>query len=80
MECAPLHYSKGKINGDDLDSYYVWNFEVLGGCHFLALPPSKIISIEMSDRTFNVDELSTHEKEATINLAGRLSRLELNIE
>jgi len=76
-ECAPLHYSKGKIEGDNLDGYYVWNFEAMEGCHFLALPPSQIISMEMSDRTFNVDELSSHEKETTANLAGRLSRLEL---
>jgi hypothetical protein len=63
-ECAPLHYSEGKIEGDGLDSYYIWDFEATKGCHFLSLPTSQIISIEMSNRSFNIDDLSSHEKEA----------------
>ena len=65
-ECAPLHYSKGKIEGDDLDCYYIWVFEAMKGCHFLSLPASKIISIEMSNRSFDIDDLGSSEKETTI--------------
>ena len=62
-ECVPLHYSKGKIEGDGLDSYYIWDFEATKDHHFLSLPTSQIISMEMSDSTFNLDDLSSCEKE-----------------
>lgn len=64
-ECAPLHYSKGKMDGDDLDSYYIWDFEAVKGDHFLSLLTSQIISMEMSDKTFNIDDLSSPRKETT---------------
>ena len=64
-ECAPLHYSKGKMDGDDLDSYYIWDFEAVKGDHFLSLLTSQIISMEMSSRTFNIDDLSSRRKETT---------------
>ena len=67
-ECAPLHYSKGKIEGDDLDSYYIWVFEAMRGCHFLSLPTSQIISMEILDKTFNMDDLSSREKDTTTTL------------
>jgi hypothetical protein len=64
-ECAPLHYSKGKTEGDNLDSYYIWDFEAIKGGHFLALPSSQILSIELMDRKFNVEDFSSREKEKT---------------
>ncbi|MBN1806144.1 MAG: hypothetical protein JW837_12925 [Sedimentisphaerales bacterium] len=64
-ECAPLHYSKGKTEGDDLDSYYIWDFGAIKGGHFLALPSSQILSIELMDRKFDVEDFSNLDKEKT---------------
>ena len=65
-KCAPLHYSKGRIDGDNLDSYYIWDFEAVGGDHFLSLFTPQIVSIEMSDKTFDLKDFDSHEKEKTI--------------
>jgi hypothetical protein len=59
-ECAPLHYSKGQVEGDDLDSYYIWDFENTKDNHFLALPPSQIITMELAEETFNIEDFSSH--------------------
>jgi hypothetical protein len=53
-ECAPLHYSKGQIEGDDLDCYYVWDYEAAQGGHFLALSPSQISRMELAEGTFKI--------------------------
>ena len=60
-ECAPLHYSRGQVEGDDLDSYYVWDFETKGS-HFLALPPSRIIKMELTEDEFNIEDFSSRGK------------------
>ncbi|MCP4607266.1 MAG: hypothetical protein GY845_00940 [Planctomycetes bacterium] len=57
-QCAPLHYSKGRIDGDDLDCYYLWDFEAAGGGHFLALPPSQIVTMELTEITFKIEDFS----------------------
>lgn len=57
-ECAPLHYSKGQIEGDDLDCYYFWDFKATNGSHFLALPPSQIITMELAEGTFKIGDFS----------------------
>ena len=61
-QCAPLHYSKGQIEGDDLDCYYIWDFEAAKGSHFLALPPSQIVKMELAEETFNVGDFSSRRK------------------
>jgi hypothetical protein len=58
-ECAPLHYSKGQVEGDDLDSYYIWDFETAMDSHFLALPPSQIVKIELAEGKFNIEDFSS---------------------
>ncbi len=57
-QCAPLHYSKGQVEGDDLDCYYFWDFNTAKGSHFLALPPSQIVTMELVEGTFNVEDFS----------------------
>ncbi len=57
-QCAPLHYSKGQVEGDGLDCYYFWDFEAAEGGHFLAAPPSQIIEMELADGTFKIEDLS----------------------
>jgi len=61
--CAPLHYSKGHIEGDDLDCYYFWDFEAVRGSHFLALPSSLIATMELAEGTFKIEDFSTSEKQ-----------------
>jgi len=62
-ECAPLHYSQGRIEGDDLDCYYVWDFEANKGSHFLALCTSQIARVELAEKTFKIEDLTTAEKQ-----------------
>ena len=57
-QCAPLHYSKGKIEDDDLDCYYIWDFEAAEGGHFRAVLPSQIIEMELADGTFKIEDFS----------------------
>lgn len=57
-ECAPLHYSKGQIEGDERDCYYMWDFEAAKDSHFLALPPSQIIKMELAEGKFNIEDCS----------------------
>jgi hypothetical protein len=55
--CAPLHYSEGVGSGEDKDCYYFWDFEAEKGSNFLALSPSRIVSIEPTQDAFRVQEL-----------------------
>lgn len=61
-ECAPLHYSKGQVEGDDLDSYYLWDFETTRDSRFLALPPSQIIKMELAEGKFNIEDFSSRRR------------------
>jgi len=61
-QCAPLYYSKGRIERDGLDSYYIWDFEATKGSHFLALLPSQIVTMELAEETFNVEDFSGREE------------------
>ena len=56
-QCAPLHYSKGHIEGDNLDCYYLWDFNAVKANHFLALPPSQIIKMDLAEETFKIEEI-----------------------
>jgi hypothetical protein len=61
-QCAPLHYSKGYIEGDGLDCYYIWDFEATNGSNFLSLPPSQIVMMELVEETFNIEDFSNRRK------------------
>ncbi len=56
--CAPLHYSKGLAAGDEMDCYYLWDLEAEKGSNFLALSPSQIVSMELTEETFRVQDFS----------------------
>ncbi|MHC4425609.1 MAG: hypothetical protein ACYSYV_05875 [Planctomycetota bacterium] len=56
--CAPLYYSKGRDEADGLDCYYLWDFEAIRGSHFLALFPSQIVGMELTEGVFSVEDLS----------------------
>jgi hypothetical protein len=61
-QCAPLHYSRGKIEGDGLDCYYLWDFETGDGNKVLTLPQSQIVSMEWTEDTFSIEDFSSSEK------------------
>ncbi|MBC8468877.1 MAG: hypothetical protein H8D56_05345 [Planctomycetes bacterium] len=64
MQCAPLLYSKGNVEGDGLSCYYFWDFKATNGDHFLALPPSQIVTMELAEGTFKTEDFSSFKKTA----------------
>ena len=59
--CAPLHYGKGPASPatgeeDELECYYLWDFGAKKGTSFLALSPSQIVSMKLTDDVFHVQE------------------------
>lgn len=67
--CAPLHFSKGtagqaKDVEDELECYYFWDFGAEKGSNFLALSPSKIVNMRLTEVFFHVQEFYSLSKEA----------------
>lgn len=62
-QCAPLHYSKGKAKGDGLDCYYIWVFEAVRDGHFLALLPLQIITMELTEETFGLEDIDSRQRQ-----------------
>lgn len=60
--CAPLHYSKGQVEGDDLDCYYFWDFEAKRNSNFLALRPSQVVAMEPSEGIFRIEDFNNRRK------------------
>ena len=59
--CAPLHYGKGPAGPatsaeDELECYYLWDFGAEKGSNFLALSPSEIVSMGLTEEAFHVKE------------------------
>ena len=53
-QCGPLLYSKGRIEGDGLDCYYIWDFEATKGSQFWALYTSQIVTMELAEEAFKL--------------------------
>ena len=67
--CAPLHYSKGSTVSttdaeDRLDCYYLWDFGAESDNNFLALSPSEIVGMELTEDNFCVQDLYGYIKQA----------------
>jgi len=56
--CGPLYYSRGKTEADELECYYLWDFEANEGHNFLALSPGRIIGMELTTDAFSIEEVS----------------------
>ncbi len=56
--CGPLYYSRGKAEADELERYYLWDFAADEGYNFMALSPGQIVSMEMTEDPFTIDEVS----------------------
>ncbi len=59
--CAPLHYSRGSAGPapcveDEVGCYYLWDFGAEKGSNFLALSPSEIASMKLTEDVFHVQE------------------------
>ena len=59
--CAPLHYSKGHVDmdadsQDEEGCYYLWDFGAEKGNNFLALSPSQISRMELTEYDFHIKE------------------------
>jgi hypothetical protein len=59
--CAPLHYGKGPAGLEtgaegELECYYLWDFGAEKGNNFLALSPSEIVSMKLTEDVFHVQE------------------------
>ena len=69
--CAPLHYSEGsaslaKDQGNGLECYYLWDFGAKKNSNFLALSPSEIIRMKLTDEVFHVQEFFNQGKQIRI--------------
>ena len=69
--CAPLHYSEGsaslaKNQGSGLECYYLWDFGAKKNSNFLALSPSEIIRMKLTDEVFHVQEFYNPGKQIRI--------------
>lgn len=61
---GPILYS-ASVAGDDSDCYYLWDFESNTDNHFLGLPPSQIVNMELTKETFDLVEFFTSRRETT---------------
>lgn len=55
---GPIFYSPS-TEGSDSDCYYLWDFEGADSNHFLGLPPSQIVRMELTDEPFDLVEFFT---------------------
>ena len=67
--CAPLHHGKGRSISDknaenELECYYLWDFGAKNDRNFIALSPSEIISMKLTDEVFHVHEFYRPSKQA----------------
>ena len=60
--CGPVFYSASVVE-KDLGCYYLWDFESNTGNHFLALSPSQIVSMELTEEPFGLVEFFTSRKQ-----------------
>ncbi len=59
---SPMLYSPpiaGDETGDESDCYYFWDFESGSGKYVLGFPSNKIVSMELTEQTFDPAEFIT---------------------
>ena len=55
--CAPLYYSRGRDDTDEPGCYYLWDLEAIVGYNFVALSPSEIVSMDLTEDSFELEEI-----------------------
>jgi len=66
---GPIFYSTS-VAGKDSDCYYLWDFESDTGNYFLGLPPSQIVSMEVTKEHFDLVEFFTSGRETSDSQCG----------
>lgn len=66
--CAPLYYSRGPAGPaagveEELECYYLWDFGAEKGNNFMALSPSQIVSMKLTEDVFHVQEFYSLNKQ-----------------
>lgn len=61
--CAPLYYKRGRDDTNEPVCYYMWDFEATAGYNFAALSPSEIVSMELTDNCFELEEIRHSRRE-----------------
>ena len=56
--CGPLYYSRGKTEADELECYYLWDFEADEGHNFVSLLRGQIINMELTEDPFRIEEIN----------------------
>ena len=69
--CAPLYHSKGPATPAtcaeyELECYYLWDFGAEKSSNFLALSPSEIVRMKLTEDDFRVQDFYNLGKQAKI--------------
>jgi hypothetical protein len=62
---GPIFYSKS-CDGADSDCYYLWDFDSKADNNFMGLPPSRIVSMKLSEEPFDCVEFFTSKRTITV--------------
>ncbi len=69
--CGPLYYSRGKAKADELECYYFWDFEAGEGHNFMALSPSEIVGMELTEDSFRLEDI--HDSKTAVGSPGEVT-------
>ncbi len=64
---VPLYYCPFRHVGNDSDCYYFWFSEAAGVKHFLELPASHIVSMDLTDEIFDPERLTISDEDMSDN-------------
>ena len=64
---VPLYYRPSRHVGNDSDRYYFWFSEAAGTKHFLELPASHIVSMDLTDGAFDPERLIISNEDSSDN-------------
>ena len=65
--CGSLLYSPsipGDETGEESDCYYFWDLEISTGKRVLGFPSNKIMSMELTEETFDPKDFTTRERDS----------------
>jgi hypothetical protein len=62
--CAPLYYNRGRTDKNLPGCYYFWNFDANEGCNFLALQPSEIVDMELTEDSYSLEDIDRSRQKA----------------
>lgn len=60
--CGPIFYSPS-VGGIESGCYYLWDFDTDVDNHFLSFAPSRIVSMELAEESFELVEFFTSKEQ-----------------